>query len=340
MNAYTVLKYTAPFIARCSGMSRALALRYAGPGTIFGLHSVVDDTTSYPDEFLRCPAPVLEYTLSWLKGNGVQVVHLDEAIKLLAQSSTDRFCVFTFDDGYADNLTHVLPIMERFEAPFTIYIAAGMLSGEIDAWWLGLAELIRSRNHIDFPKFGFRFECTDEAEKKRAFAAITALIDSRPEALAAVKMAVAASGIDSRALARADGLSAQQLRQLAASPLVTVGAHGVRHIRLVDVSPAEVEEEMSASRRLLEDIVDRDVAHFAYPFGACGKREAHIAHSAGFRTAVTTQRGTLFPQHLNHLHELPREPIVSTETASTIRCKIDGTYRALHSKLGDPVAHM
>jgi hypothetical protein len=91
---------------------------------------------------------------------------------------------------------------------------------------------------------------------------------------------------------------------------------------------------------LLQDILDRDVVHFAYPYGACGKREARMAHSLGFRTAVTTQRGTLFRQHLNHIYELPREPIVANDTPSTIRCKIDGIYRAWHSRLGDPIGHL
>jgi len=97
---------------------------------------------------------------------------------------------------------------------------------------------------------------------------------------------------------------------------------------------------MTVSRRMLEQIIDREVIHFAYPFGACGKKEAQIARSIGFRTAVTTQHGTLFPKHLNHIYALPREPLFGKDTASSLRCKLDGTYRAYHSRLGNPVAHL
>ncbi len=340
MNARAILKSTAPVIARYSGIGKALALRYAGLGTIFMLHSVINDADSCPDEFLRCPVAGLERTLSWLKDNGVRVVSLDEAIERLAGSSIDKFCVFTFDDGYADNLTLALPVMERFDAPFTIYVTTGMITGEIEAWWFGLAALIRGRDRLEFRELGYRFDCMDQASKKRTFAAITALIDSNSEALPALRTAFSESGIDCGALVRGEGLTIEQLRRLAASPLVTIGAHGARHIRLACASAAEVEQEMVAGRRLLEDILQREVRHFAYPFGACGKREAQIARSVGFRTAVTTQRGTLFPEHLDHLYALPREPILSKDTASSLRCKIDGAYRAFHSRLGDPVAHM
>jgi peptidoglycan/xylan/chitin deacetylase (PgdA/CDA1 family) len=100
---------------------------------------------------------------------------------------------------------------------------------------------------------------------------------------------------------------------------------------------------MIECRHALEDTIGRDVVHFAYPFGhanACGPREARIAHAAGFRTAVTTRRGTLFPAHLDHLHALPREPLNGNDTPASLRCKIDGVYRAVYSTLGDPVAHM
>jgi len=57
--------------------------------------------------------------------------------------------------------------------------------------------------------------------------------------------------------------------------------------RLVLGSPAR------GNREFLEETIQAPVVHFAYPFGnpdACGPREACIARSAGFRSAVTTRR--------------------------------------------------
>jgi peptidoglycan/xylan/chitin deacetylase (PgdA/CDA1 family) len=333
------LKAAAPLIARSSGIAGALALRYSGPGIIFNLHSVGNDL--FPDELLSCPSAVLESALIWFKRNGIRVVSLDEAVNRLEASNTERFCVFTFDDGFADNLTNALPIMERYEAPFTVYVANGMITGEIDAWWFGLAELIRHRDLVELPELGLHYDCPDPLSKMRTYNQVRAVIHADWEtALRAVRAAVRADGIDTSTLSRAKGLSWEQLQRLAASPLVTIGAHGVRHINLERASAVEVEEEMAASRRLLEKAIAREVRHFAYAFGACGQREAQIAKQLGFRTAVTLQHGTLFSQHSNYLHELPREPLDRTDTPASLRCKLAGIYRAYYSNFGDPVAHL
>lgn len=342
MTARAVLKASVPVLARYSGIGKALAYRYGGRGVIFMLHSTIDNSLPYLED-IRCPVASLEYALSWLQSEGMEFVSLDEALRRLAGPAHGKFCTFTFDDGYADNLTHALPVMERFAAPFTVYVATGMMTGEIDAWWLGLVALVRARDRIELPELGCGFDCVDQAGKKRTFFAIESLVHSNFNSLAAVKAAIADAGIDSSALARREALTAEQLRQLAASPLVTIGAHGERHINLAGATAAEVEQDMIGSRRRLEDIIGRQVVHFAYPFGtssACGPREAQIARAAGFRSAVTTRRGTLFSAHLDHLYELPREPLTANDTPASLRCKIDGFYRAFHSRLGHPVAHM
>jgi peptidoglycan/xylan/chitin deacetylase (PgdA/CDA1 family) len=100
---------------------------------------------------------------------------------------------------------------------------------------------------------------------------------------------------------------------------------------------------MAENRKFLESRIQRRVEHFAYPFGharACGAREAAIARSVGFRTASTTRLGTLFPGHADHLHALPRLHLAEEDTRSTLRCKMDGFYRVIQSRFGDPVTCM
>jgi peptidoglycan/xylan/chitin deacetylase (PgdA/CDA1 family) len=124
---------------------------------------------------------------------------------------------------------------------------------------------------------------------------------------------------------------------------VTVGGHTVTHRNLAQAAERTVEWEMAENRKFLQNKTGQPVAHFAYPFGhpgACGIREAEIACKVGFFTSVTTRLGTLFAEHIHHLHSLPRVHVACDETPSTIRCKIDGVYRAIQSRWGDPVARM
>jgi len=341
MQIRSFVRSSAPFVAHRSGISQAIGQRYRGRGVVFMLHSVVDDDAFYPEAMLRCPAGRLDWILRWLKAKDVAFVNLDEAIDRLARPQAGRFAAFTFDDGYLDNLTHALPVMERHNAPLTVFVTTGMITGEIDAWWFGLSKLIATRDSIDVA--GERFDCSGRAAKQRAFLAVESKIHGNYALLPEVKRVIAMNRIDCTALALREGLSPQKLRALASHPLVTIGGHTTTHINLAQANAATVADEMRDNRVFLEGIIEKPVTHFAYPFGnrdACGLREADIAKAIGFRSAVTTHRGSLFPQHLRHLHELPREPLTRVDSPSSLRCKLDGFYRALHSRLGDPVARM
>jgi peptidoglycan/xylan/chitin deacetylase (PgdA/CDA1 family) len=343
VTARSVVKSTISVSAHVTGLSRALATRYRGRGLVFALHSVVDDGAFYPDHTLRCPVGKLERILRWLRDEGLELVSLDEAIRRLSMPQTRPFAAFTFDDGYADNLTHALPIMERFAAPFAVYVTTGMVTREMDAWWFGLAALVRSQKRIALPGLGRRFDCPDPQSKKRTFKTIEAAIHNDFAVLAHVRAAIEESKIDCSALVDREALTDQQLQRLARHPLVTIGGHTTTHRNLAQASAAAVHWEMAENRKFLQATTDQAVEHFAYPFGharACGEREAQIARDVGFRTATTTRLGALFPAHAHHLHALPRMHLAGDETASTLRCKVDGVYRAIHSRLGDPVARM
>ncbi len=328
--------------AHFSGLSRALGIRYRGRGIIFALHSVVGDDTFHPDETLRCPAGKLEWMLRRLRKQGVDLVTLDEAVERLGASSNRPFAAFTFDDGFADNLTHALPVMEKLAAPLTVYVSTGMITREIEAWWFGLVALIRRRDRIALPGLGV-FHCADPTNKKRTYAAIEDAVHKNFDLLPAVREAIKSGGIEISALVDQEALTEKQLQTLSQHPLVTIGGHTTNHPNLARASAATVQSEMAENRKFLHDLTGAAVAHFAYPFGhprACGDREAAISRSLGFRTAVTTRPGMIFPEHRNHLHALPRVCMHWHETASTLHCKINGFNRAINSRFGDPVARM
>jgi peptidoglycan/xylan/chitin deacetylase (PgdA/CDA1 family) len=337
------LKSTIYAGAHASGLSQALALRYRGRGVIFALHSIAGDGAFHPDHTLRCPAGKLEWILRRLRQQGVDFVTLDEAVERLSTPSKRPFAAFTFDDGYADNLTRALPIMEKFAAPFTVYVTTGMVTREIDAWWFGLAALIRSYEKIALPELRRVFDCADQAGKKRTYSVLETAIHADFDVLPTVRHAIKAAGIDIPAEVDREALTEQQLRILSQHPLVSIGGHTTTHPNLARTSAAAVRSEMADNRTFLQQLTGTPVVHNAYPFGhsgACGHREAQISRSVGFRTAVTTHAGTIFPEHRNHLHALPRVALTQNESTSSLRCKINGFTRAINSRFGDPVARM
>jgi hypothetical protein len=218
-----------------------------------------------------------------------------------------------------------------------------MITREIDAWWFGLAALVRSHDRIELAAPRLRFECPSLPRKKIAFKSIETLIHNDFSLLPHLRQAIANSTIDCRSLVDREALTEDQLRQLARHPLVTIGGHTTTHPNLMQVSAPGIHWEIAENRKFLQDVTGQAVEHFAYPFGherACGEREARICREVGFRTAVTTRAGALFAEHAHDLHALPRLWLASDDTSSTLRCKVDGVYRAIHSRFGDPVARM
>jgi peptidoglycan/xylan/chitin deacetylase (PgdA/CDA1 family) len=63
------------------------------------------------------------------------------------------------------------------------------------------------------------------------------------------------------------------------------------------------------SRAVIEASLGLRPAHLSYPVGdktSAGPREFRIAAELGFKTAVTTRPGVLFPSHAAHMTALPR----------------------------------
>jgi peptidoglycan/xylan/chitin deacetylase (PgdA/CDA1 family) len=69
------------------------------------------------------------------------------------------------------------------------------------------------------------------------------------------------------------------------------GAHGARHWRLTDLSPAGCQAELVECRRALIEELGHEVTDLAYPFGAHDAPVRAAAAAAGFRSACSVNIG-------------------------------------------------
>ncbi len=315
------LKDAAAAGAYHSGVYRLVGSRYAGMGVILMLHRVCPDDRPIIYPGFMVPTSAVDELLSTIRASKWDIVSLDDVQRRLEQGAGGRrFVCFTFDDGYADNLTLALPVFRKHGAPFAVYITTGFLDRSIPGWWGALEDLILTRDVLDFPAVGdggpTRFKTATLNEKRAAYNTLDDLGHRHGAAFFAVlKQVLDKAGIDPQARLDRDALSVEQARALAADSLVTIGAHTVSHARLSTLGPAEAWREISQSRATLQSALGVEVNHFAYPFGgsnSCGQREVDLAMRAGFRTAVTTRRGNIFPAHKSHLACLPRRVVPTT----------------------------
>jgi peptidoglycan/xylan/chitin deacetylase (PgdA/CDA1 family) len=76
---------------------------------------------------------------------------------------------------------------------------------------------------------------------------------------------------------------------------ITFGSHTRTHPDLTRLPTSVVEEEMAASKRVIEDATGLPVLLFAYPYGAYDARAQALA-STHFRMACSTRLGFVRPE--------------------------------------------
>jgi peptidoglycan/xylan/chitin deacetylase (PgdA/CDA1 family) len=250
-----------------------------------------------------------------LRAHDIDIVSMDELHERLAQGRfTRRVAAFTLDDGYRDNRDFALPLLREFGAPATIYVASDFAEGTGQPWWIALEAVIAKVNHIkvQIGRAALRLDATNAPAKQAAFERLHDWLRALPgeqNLEREITALCARYGVDMAAMCRNLCLSWDELKALAADPLVTIGAHTITHANLAKQSEEIAAQEMAVSRVRIEHALGRPVQHFAYPYGdrnAAGEREFALAAASGFRTAVTTRPGMLFAENAGHLTALPR----------------------------------
>ncbi|MHB8108759.1 MAG: polysaccharide deacetylase family protein [Syntrophorhabdaceae bacterium] len=92
-------------------------------------------------------------------------------------------------------------------------------------------------------------------------------------------------------------LSVAGLRELIAVPGASVGAHGYTHCWLTECDTHELQEELSHSRKWLEDVLGESVTMMSYPYGGIDKRIRSAVAAAGYRVAASSLFGTNLPSY-------------------------------------------
>jgi peptidoglycan/xylan/chitin deacetylase (PgdA/CDA1 family) len=70
-----------------------------------------------------------------------------------------------------------------------------------------------------------------------------------------------------------------------------IGSHTLTHPYLSKLPRAQAQEEITASRKKLQDLFGRPIDHFCYPYGDWNSEVRDLVAAAGYKTACTTDAG-------------------------------------------------
>jgi peptidoglycan/xylan/chitin deacetylase (PgdA/CDA1 family) len=250
-----------------------------------------------------------------------------------------RAILVTCDDGLANALTDMLPILQSEGVPCLFFVTAASCTDNPGVlWYEELYHLMRAGVPLEaglrlhpaadsesspesFPRRWWhavrKASCFD-AQKRAEWINFLRNHSSTPEA---------SSEVSCRLLTR------RELTQLARSG-VTIGAHSRSHPVLSLCTEEESRREIQQSKIEIEKTLGQPVWAFAYPFGnhaTMGERELRLAEESGFACAfvnIEDWGGVANP------YALPRTHVSRDTTSSELAAHLSG----LHTRLQRAIA--
>jgi peptidoglycan/xylan/chitin deacetylase (PgdA/CDA1 family) len=299
-----------------SGVYRLLAPFAEGMGMIFMLHQVSPQKRGgfAPNRGLMVTPDYLDAVLSDVREAGLDIISLDEAhLRVKNGKTQNRFACFTLDDGYRDNYEYAYPVFRKHKAPFTIYVPSDYPGGMGEIWWIALEKVVAAGSEIKFitKEGSAMLPCVTDEQKNDTFTRIYHHLRSldNDAQRSFISQLCDTHGVDMGAMCQDLIMTWNEIRKLASDPLATIGAHTVSHCTLAKLPEARAREEMKRGADKIQNELGSWPSHFSYPYGdpeSAGSREFRIAKELGFKTAVTTLKGVIFPEHADHLTALPR----------------------------------
>jgi peptidoglycan/xylan/chitin deacetylase (PgdA/CDA1 family) len=264
------------------------------------------------------------------------VVPLEELARCVRAGRIPRkYASITFDDGYANNLIIAKPILERYNAPATLFLmtAATNTSG---FWWDRLERIVMDADFVPPMLYISLLDRTlevraESGDRRQVFIAIW----SRLRELDV--------GDRDTAIAYLAGVLAGQPPDPALRPLTTdevqrlkhgvfsIGAHTHSHPSLPRLGPTELMREIADSKAICESLLNRQITTFAYPFGDYDDRVRAAVAETGLTVACTTAHRSVQPD--DDCLALPRMGVSNWTSDQFIRALPPATINKTASQI-------
>jgi len=234
-------------------------------------------------------AKQFERQLRYLQKN-FDIVSLESICESKYQNKKfDRHTVaLTFDDGFLNNITTALPLLETYNIPATFFICSASLADDHylhPSEWLDIIGLHDGRVEINsevFVRAGYGL--VNITTGQNAYHYLNSLpFQQWQSALAELKthhdQLMLTADIDPEVFKVAN---ASDIRKLGSVDLAKIGSHSHNHVNLTKLTGAEVRYELDHSKALLEECIGKPVTSVAFPYGLYNEDTINTSREAGY----------------------------------------------------------
>jgi peptidoglycan/xylan/chitin deacetylase (PgdA/CDA1 family) len=238
-------------------------------------HKEVKTPNAYSDFGTLITQEYLDVLLVKLKSEGFQFATISE---LSMNLNEERLVSLTFDDGYSDNYTHALPVLELHDATATFYpVVLPSMNNSVlplDSYyhWVDESNL----------EIGEREDYIRGA-KKREFYWL-----SPEEQMLFINKHLNNSSVSQ---SRVRYMTATELRELAERGY-EIGSHGLSHALFTAGYMNEEKKrfELIESKRQIENAIGLPVLSFCFPSGYYDHGDIQLVSESGYKSVVVIKK--------------------------------------------------
>lgn len=298
---------------------------------ILAYHRVADVAF---DPQLLCVSPKnfaeqLDYICSAFKP--VSLVSLSDQIN--KNTIQHKSLVITFDDGYRDNFVTAKEILEQYRVPATIFVTTSKFGNSCGFWWDELEQIILLRKNfptkirlcIDGKDYAWIFDSNSiefanfkdwnvsykiyPHERFKFYKQLHLMLKPLPtdQIMKVIKDLKDQVPVGECFYDKDFKIISQTELHDFKSNLIDVGSHTVTHPMLSRQSDAVQEYEICQSRKILGDIMKKEIETFSYPFGGLDDIDnvsTRFAEHAGYKCAVANFADNVYSNA--DIYKLPR----------------------------------
>lgn len=191
------------------------------------------------------------------------------------QKSNSPSFVITFDDGYYDNYLIARDFLAKESIASTFFITTKNIGTNDLFWW--------DEIHINRDIYEHNCDLT-HAEITRK------LIRSTPEQQVKFlsKYRPYYKNENQGDHENYRSMSKRELHELSQFEGVCIGAHTINHTRLSLLNEKEISLELSESKRMIEEIIKKEVVTASFPYGSYNQNTIKVSKKLGLTKTATT----------------------------------------------------
>lgn len=237
-----------------------------------------------------------EREIKWLIKHKYRFINTPTLIKILKNEKhlDGRFCHISFDDGRRNNL-QLIPILEKYNVPLTIFCAVQPIVEGGAFWWDYVLAETHSQKLVNKIK-------TYSEEK---FLHVT-------------------RGYKERNPLERAAITVDEMKMMDKHPMLDIQSHTVTHPILTSLSYEHLDCELRESQDYLSKTLNKSITAFSYPNGSLTQREKDAAKKY-YDCAFTTEEE--YPKPGCDIHLIPR--IVQTDDYWTNLARIKQTWKII-----------